>query len=192
MICSPVRLRLTSFMPLLTSKHGVIRVKTKYIQYYVEGDDEKKLLDILKTDLRVIKPGKVQKLNAVEQEITDIRLRLLKEGTMVVLVFDTDTRNTNILLKNIQKLNACKSVSEDVLIPQVANLEEELVYCCNIRRIEELLGNRSRTDFKTDLIPVSNLGKKLQEHQFDINRLWSRTPSRPNHEFGNGATKIKL
>ena len=38
-------------------------MKSKYMLYYVEGDDEKKLLDVLKTDLRLIKPGKVQKLN---------------------------------------------------------------------------------------------------------------------------------
>ena len=72
-------------------------MKSKYVQYYVEGDDEKKLVDVLKTDLRLIKPGKVQKLNVVEQEITDIRLRTLKQGTMVVLVFDTDTGNVEIL-----------------------------------------------------------------------------------------------
>ena len=26
-------------------------VKSKFVQYYVEGDDEKKLVDVLKTDL---------------------------------------------------------------------------------------------------------------------------------------------
>ena len=39
----------------------MLALKSKYVLYYVEGDDEKKLLDILKTDLGVIKPGKVQK-----------------------------------------------------------------------------------------------------------------------------------
>lgn len=29
-------------------------------QYYVEGDDEKRLIEVLKTDMRLIIPGKVQ------------------------------------------------------------------------------------------------------------------------------------
>lgn len=167
-------------------------MKTTYIQYYVEGDDEKKLLDVLKTDLRMIRPGKVQKLNVIEQELTSLHLRALKPGTMAVLVFDTDTGNLNILRKNLKTLSECKAVSEIVLIPQVANLEEELVYCCNIKRAEELLNSKSKSDFKSDLIHVSNLGKKLQEHQFDIQRLWSRQPSQPYQGIENQANRIKL
>lgn len=167
-------------------------VKSKFVQYYVEGDDEKKLVDVLKTDLGFIKSGKVQKLNVVEQEITDVRLRTLKRGTMVVLVFDTDTGNVDILKKNIKTLEACPSVSEVVLIPQVANLEAELVRSCNIRKIEELLNSRSKGDFKRDLISVTNLGKKLQEHQFDMNLFWSGRPASPYQNIENQAAKVKL
>ena len=77
-------------------------MKSKFVQYYVEGEDEEKLVNVLKTQLGLIRPGKVQKLNVVEQEITNIRLRTLKQGTMVVLVFDTDTGNVDILKKNIK------------------------------------------------------------------------------------------
>lgn len=167
-------------------------VKSKFVQYYVEGDDEKKLVDVLKTELGVIKPGKVQKLNVVEQEITDVRLRTFKRGTMVVLVFDTDTGNVDILKKNIKALESCPAVSEVVLIPQVANLEAELVRSCNIRRIEELLNSRSRGDFKRDLISVTNLGKKLQEHQFDMNLFWGGRPASPYQSIENQAAKVKL
>ena len=31
--------------------------------YFVEGEDEEKLIQVLKTDLRCIIPGKVQKFN---------------------------------------------------------------------------------------------------------------------------------
>lgn len=167
-------------------------MKSKFVQYYVEGDDEKKLVDVLKTDLRLIKPGKVQKLNVVEQEITDVRLRTLKHGTMVVLVFDTDTGNVEILKKNIRTLEECPSVSEVVLIPQVTNLEAELVRSCNIRRIEELLNSRSRGDFKRDLISVTNLGNKLKEHQFDMKIFWSGHPAAPYQDIENQAAKVKL
>ena len=143
-------------------------MKSKFVQYYVEGEDEKKLVNVLRTQLGVIKAGKVQKLNVVEHEITNMRLRALTRGTMVVLVFDTDTGNRNILEKNIKILEECSIVSEVVLIPQVPNLEGELVRSCNIKKIEELLNSRTRNEFKSDLIRVSNLDKKLQEKQFDI------------------------
>ena len=31
----------------------------KYYQYYVEGQDEEKIIQVLKTELRLIEPGKV-------------------------------------------------------------------------------------------------------------------------------------
>lgn len=167
-------------------------MKTKYIQYYVEGEDEEKLINTLKTQLGVIKTGKVQKMNVVEQEITDMRLRTLSRGTMVVLVFDTDTWNLDTLKKNIRTLKNCKSVSEIVLVPQVPNLEGELLRCCNIRKIEELLSSKSRSEFKSDLIRVSNLDKKLKDHQFDINLFWSRNPPQPYQDLENQAARVKL
>lgn len=166
-------------------------MKNKCVQYYVEGDDEKKLVEVLKTDLRVIAPGKVQKFNAVEQELTDLRLRTLKPNTTVVLIFDTDTGSIDTLLRNIKTLEKCKSVSEIVLIPQVNNLENELVRSCNIKKAEELLNSTSRGHFKHDLIHVSNLASKLREHEFDINLFWSGQPSAPYDQLGNQAAKIK-
>ena len=167
-------------------------MRTKFIQYYVEGQDEEKLINVLKTQLGVIKPGKVQKLNVVEQEIKNVRLRTLSAGTMVVLVFDTDTGKLNILKKNIEILKSCQSVSEIVLIPQVPNLEGELVQSCNIKKIEDLLNSKSRTEFKSDLIRVSNLAQKLQEHRFDIHLFWSSKPPVPYQEIENQAAKVKI
>ena len=107
-------------------------MKTRYVQYFAEGEDERKIIDVLKTRLSVIKPWKVLRLNVVEQEIKMTHLRTLACGTMVVLVFDTDTESQNILIKNIKILEECPSVSEIVLIPQIPNLEGELIYSCNI------------------------------------------------------------
>ena len=167
-------------------------MKSKYVQYYVEGQDEEKLINVLKTQLGLIKPGKVQRLNVVEQGINNVRLRALSAGTMVVLVFDTDTGKKDILRKNIEALRACKSVTDIVLIPQVPNLEGELVRSCNIRKIEELLKSKSKTEFKSDLIRVSNLAQKLQEHQFDIRLFWSSKAPEPYQEFENQADMVKL
>lgn len=167
-------------------------MKSKYVLYYVEGEDEVKFINVLKSDLRIIKAGKVQKLNVLQQEISSARLRTIKSATMVVLVFDTDTNNLEILNKNLKTLRSCKWISEIVTIPQVHNLEEELVRSCNIRNITELLNSKSRTEFKNDLIRVSNLDKKLEEHEFDFSIFWSKKPEAPYSEILNQSEKIKL
>lgn len=192
MTCFLVHQRLISSMQLLTHESGVAHVKSKYVQYYVEGQDEEKLINVLKTQLGLIIPGKVQRLNVVEQGINNVRLRALSAGTMVILVFDTDTGKIDILKKNIEVLRACKSVTDIVLIPQVPNLEGELVRSCNIRKIEELLKSKSKTEFKSDLIRVSNLAQKLQEHQFDIRLFWSSKAPAPYQELENQADMVKL
>lgn len=167
-------------------------MKSKYVRYYVEGDDEKKFLDVLKTKLGIIKPGKVEKLNVVQEEITEMRLRPLLNGTMVVLVFDTDAGQMEILEHNLTKLRKCSAVSEIVTIPQVTNLEEELVRSCDIKNIVDLLNSKSVTSFKSDLKRISNLDTKLREHKFDINVFWSKKPTSPYQRIENQAAKIKL
>lgn len=167
-------------------------MKSKYVLYYVEGEDEVKLINVLKTNLRVIKAGNVQKLNVIQQRITTARLRTIKPETMIVLVFDTDTNNSQILKENLKILRSCNAVSEIVTIPQIHNLEDELVYSCNIKNITELLNSKSKKDFKNDLIRISNLDKKLKEHEFNINLFWSKKTEFPFNEIPNLSEKIKL
>ena len=59
--------------------------------YYVEGQCEEKLLKTLKTDMRLIQPGKVIKRNVIQDKLRQAQLNTLKKGTTAVLVFDTDT-----------------------------------------------------------------------------------------------------
>ena len=167
-------------------------MKNINIQYFVEGEDEKKLVNVLKTELKMIRPGKVQKLNVVEEVITDAMLRPLKKDTIVVLIFDTDTKNVGILNYNIMRLKECNSVSKVITIPQVANLEEELVRSCDIKIITELLGSPSLTDFKRDFIKINNLDAKLTEHKFDINVFWSKRAKEPYQNIFNQSNEIKI
>ena len=74
-----------------------------YIQYYVEGEDEEKLVSVLKTDLQMIIPGKISKFNAVQNKLTKVRLMNLRSDTTVVLVFDTDTDSAAIDQEGKQK-----------------------------------------------------------------------------------------
>lgn len=166
--------------------------RSGHIQYYVEGEDDKAVVDTLKTDLGLVKPGKVQVLNVVTEVITNMRLRTLPSDTTVVLVFDTDAGSPDILAGNIRKLKACKSVETIITIPQVPNLEGELVRSCNIRKIEELLHSKSKSDFKYDIIHVSNLASKLREHEFDIQQFWSGVPTAPYQDILNQSSFAKI
>ena len=167
-------------------------MKINYIQYYVEGECEEKLINTLKSELMVVKTGKVQKLNVIENEIPKARLIALRPRTMVVLIFDTDTGNVEILNKNIKKFSECSSVADLILIPQNKNLEDELVRSCNIRNIKELLGSRSTGEFKSDFIRVTNLANKLKSNKFDIDLIWKKNPPYPYQHIKNESKRIKI
>ncbi len=166
--------------------------KGKHIQYYVEGEDEKKLVDTLKTNLRLIEPGKTDIFNTIQKRFTLAQIRPLKQNTIVVLVYDTDVEETDILQQNISFLNKQKAISEVLCIPQVNNLEDELLRSCQIKKITDLTHSPSLKDYKRDLIKCSNLNIRLQKCKFDITKFWSSTPSNLFHHWGNDAHKIKL
>ena len=113
-------------------------MKYPNVHYFVEGDDEKKLLEVLKTRLNTIRPGRIQRYNVIEQKITDAMLRPFRPKTWVVLIFDTDTNNLGYLMENIKKLKSHSAVERVITIPQVRNLEDELCRSCHLRRITDL------------------------------------------------------
>ena len=89
-----------------------MRRKETY-HYYVEGEDEKSLLDVLKSDLRCIESGKVDKFNVVQNKFTNARIRPLKTGTIVVLVYDTDVEtNMDILQYNVDFLRKQSGIKD--------------------------------------------------------------------------------
>ena len=163
----------------------------KRYHYYVEGQDDKKVIDVLRLKMDLIESGRVDVLNVVTERITDLRLRTLTPGTTVVLVFDTDAGNRTILDENLRTLNRHKNVKEVITIPQVSKLEDELVRSCNIRQVKELLNSKTNAEFKHDVLGVSNLDAKLRQHQFDINKFWITTPPAPYQNIPNQAEKVK-
>lgn len=48
--------------------------KEKYYQYFVEGEDEKKLVDVLKSDMKLIVSGKSQVFNVTQQKLMRLRV----------------------------------------------------------------------------------------------------------------------
>ena len=161
--------------------------------YYVEGENEKSLLDVLKSELKCIESGKVEKFNVIQNRFTVARMRPLKNGEVIVLVYDTDVEtNTEILKYNIDFLKKQSGIKEIVCIPQIKNLEDELKRSCKIKYIGELTNSKTTTDYKRDLISCTNLGVRLKKCDFDISKMWKQLPINSFQQFGNDAEKIKI
>lgn len=163
----------------------------KYYHYFVEGEDEEKIVKVLKTDLQCIIPGKVQVFNVVQQKLTKLRLMSLKPATTVILIFDTDTGKTPILLENIKFLKNNCNVKDVLCITQVKNLEEELIRSCDIKQIKELTGSKSNREYKHDLIKDTNFHQKLIKHNFNLELFWN-SKDEEFSDIQNNAEKIKI
>ena len=166
-------------------------MKREQYHYFVEGEDDRKVVNTLKTDLQWIKPSKVQVFNVIEEELTSLITRTLKPGTIVVLVFDTDTGKKNTLLKNIRFLQKDSNVKQVLCIMQVKNLEDEFLRSCAISQIKELTGSKSNSDYKRDLLRQSNLADKLKKHQFQFEKFWNSS-DKVYESICNDSAQIKI
>lgn len=156
--------------------------------YLVEGEIEEKIIKLLKE--KYILSGKIHIIH--QKLITNTLLRILKKYSNIIMIFDTDTSETYKTIKeNIKMLKKYKF--QVVLIPQVENIEDEIVYATDIKDIQKLLKSKSKGDFKSDFLNEKNCLKKLEEHQFSIERFWSRSPENSSKfsEFKNEGRKIK-
>lgn len=192
MICSVQRLNYTDCMKSQNSDDGDIHMSRGInYHYYVEGKDEKKLLDVLKMDLRCIESGKVDIFNVVQNRFTVAQIRPLKLNTVAILVYDTDIEKLDIIQSNIDFLRCQTAIKEVLCIPQVRNLEDELMRACQLKSICELTHSSTKKDYKRDLISCSNLEARLKQCKFDISNFWSRVPINDFKVLGNDADKLK-
>lgn len=166
--------------------------KNAIYRYFVEGESEQILINALKTDLGLIVPGKVDILNVIQKKINKNWLRTMKPNTIVILVYDTDVEDVELLKKNIETLKKCAAVKDVWCIPQVKNLEDELVRACNIRNVMDLTGTRTLHDHKRAFVNNSNQSQMLERNEFDIRKLWSKVPDNAFAQFGNDSGKIKI
>lgn len=138
----------------------------KYI-YYVEGDNEKKVVDTLKErGNEYIVSGKSNIFNIIQEKIKKSQLMTLNKSTVVIVIFDNDvledrTQNQDVirkrLIENIFLLREnCKQV---VVICQYDNIEDEIIKSTNIRKIKELLNSKSNSDWKADVLNKKNYEK---------------------------------
>ncbi len=161
-------------------------------QYYVEGENERKLVEVLSKKLSYIRPGRIEVLNLVEKSITYSYTRRLKKNTVVILIFDTDTANIEILEKNIAFLLKCANIKDVVLIPQVCNLEDELLRSCKVKNVKEIFGSPSQKEFKKDFNRCTGLEKYLERAGFDFGKLWREKARGKFSGFDNALYKIEI
>lgn len=166
--------------------------KDTHYRYYVEGECEVVLLETLKTDYQCIRAGKIEKFNALEKKLTMSRMRSFNKGTIVVLVFDTDKDEGNILEENIKLLKSSSMVKTVLCITQVENLEDELIRSCQIKNVREITGSKASGDFKRDFIALRNLKQRLDSCGFDFSKFWAKQPRKNFMHIENEADKIRV
>ena len=153
--------------------------KMKNCIYFVEGECEETFISALKESPSMIAQGKIKVLNVLSEEITKSRLVMISPGTTVVFVFDTDVSITDRLKQNIAKVEKYCARSKLVFLPQVRNLEDELVRCTDILKVTELTKSKSNSNFKSDFCKMTNCRAVLTKHQLDILKLWTTSPPEP-------------
>lgn len=147
--------------------------KTRPTIYFVEGECEQKLISELKKEPALMVPGKARVFNVLTKRISSSQLMVIKPGTNVCMVFDTDgEQNLTILNENIKKLKTYVSNVHIYLLIQVQNLEDELVRSTDLKRIEDLTNSQSRKDFKRAFLSMNNCRDVLEQHGFDITQMW--------------------
>lgn len=146
--------------------------------YFAEGKCEERLLNALKESPQKIQPGRIKVFNVVQALLPKSQLVTIQAGTTVVLVFDTDVPNTEYLRENMKRLSTLCTRIKLVFLPQVRNLEDELVRCCDIKSVTDLTHSRSNKDFKRDFCSLTNVRAVLERANLDVERIWTEnTPA---------------
>ena len=96
-------------------------------KYFVEGECEEKLINTLKQPpINLLLPGKVEVFNFITKKITRQRISVLEPKTTIILVYDIDVEQTDILEYNIKLLNkfGFKTIHH---IQSIKKFEDEIV-----------------------------------------------------------------
>lgn len=150
----------------------------KRCQYYVEGKCEEQLINALKSEPRLLVPGKVVVHNVIQTVIPRREVNMIKAGTTVVFVFDTDVEKTDILNKNIAYVKNYASQIKLVQLAQVLNFEDEIVRATDVKKAQELTRSQTVSNFKSDFcgMKVEECRNALERHHLNVAVLWTRAP----------------
>lgn len=160
--------------------------------YLVEGENEKKIVQMLITDFRFIRPGKVYVMNILQKKITKARAATWGENVSVILIFDTDVNRTGIFDQNLAMLKKLSNVRETLFVPQVLNLEDELIRASAIKHIREITKSRTDEEWKGDLLKRTNLKKRFAEINFNMDKFWNTAPRGMYKDIPNQINKVRI
>lgn len=149
----------------------------KYFCYFVEGDNEKKIVNELKG--KYLESGVVNKFNILQEKISNYVLRKFsnEKKNISIIVYDYDVFEKNINTKKLKNkleknIEILSSISEVVIIEQNKNLEDELKRATDVKEIKEILNSKSNKDWKRDMLNTINLLEKLEKKNFQISKFW--------------------
>lgn len=170
-----------------------VRMNNKCI-YYVEGPCEQQLIAALKENPSRLLPGKVKVYNVIQNLIPKSQMLSIQSGTKIVLVFDTDVEQTANLQKNLELLKRYCGKVHIVFLPQVLNLEDELVRCTDVKNVTELTQSNSIRNFKTDFckLKAKDCRAMLDRHGLKINHLWITKVPEPFLFAESNSNQIKV
>lgn len=142
--------------------------------YIVEGECEKKLITALKLNPKKLIDGKIIVRNLINKHLTKTFLSKIRPESTVVLVFDTDVERTEILKNNIESIKNHTNHVQIIYLPQVLNLEDELVRCTDVKKITELTQSTGIHNFKNDFNHLKDYECRnmLDKHALNVGLLW--------------------
>ena len=107
-------------------------------------------------------------------------------------MFPSLTMTKTMIKKSLRAYISYCSKTKLVFLPQVMNLEDELVRCTDIRSITELTRSKSTKDFKRDFCAMTNCRSALDRHQLDVLGLWTQNPPEVFRFIPSNSNTIKL
>ena len=144
--------------------------------FLVEGDTEKHLVSSLFL-------GRIQIVNLwslPNHKIHTVTRPISKKESKVFVVCDTDQINVpgcQNFIKNFHDIKNHVGKSNIVLFQQNRNFEHEILYCLNMQRkqLQEIFNRASgEQQLKKNFIAEKKLLQKLEDHGFNLSKLWSR------------------
>ena len=161
------------------------------IQYFVEGQCEEKLVNALKKEPCLILPGRCKVLNPVNEKLSPNDFISIPLGSIIVLVFDTDVADIDILDRNLKMIQKYAPRCETILVPQVKNIEDELLRATIVKNVEDLTKSRSLSNFKSDFCALKNCRAVLEKQELSMQKLWSMDPDGAFEKYPQESGKIK-
>lgn len=163
-------------------------------RYLVEGQCEEKLLNAMKISPSMIHPGKVDVFNLIQDILPVHTLMKYEKGTNVVLVFDTDTGETEALKKNIERLKSLSFKVVVLTIPQGKNFEGEIERTTDVKRAQDLTKSESVREFKSAVVRMkeTEFRNLIKRHKFDISKLWNQKPTKTYSFVNQDSEKVKI